>query len=364
MLTVLDTLTAAGVGFGEFLHERFSADEVNAFVKAYVKINADWATNELGKPMMPAVSEVPYRRASPSNFVTRYEIAGGQLRVIGTTTQAPGLRGVFATEFVFHADRPEIEIVLTLDKAAEPLPEAGWIALPFALENPHFRMARLGSVVDPAKDLVPGSNRHLFALDGGVAVTDPSGAGIGVCALDSPLVSLGAPGCWKYSTADFPRDATVYVNLFNNQWTTNFRLWNEGTWTTRVRLWPIAAGADNEAALVTPSLEARYPLLAAFVDAPAGAHPARARGLEVSNRGTLVTAFGANPDGPGTLLRVWELAGRTAVCDVRLPEGHRLTRVQPVDLRGRPQSEPRSLQDGAVRLPLRGFAPGSVVLEP
>ena len=57
----------------------------------------------------------------------------------------------------------------------------------------------------------------------------------------------------------------VYVNLFNNQWTTNFRFWNSGTWTYRVRLWSIAT-YEPAPDLITPSLEARYPLLAAATD--------------------------------------------------------------------------------------------------
>ena len=46
--------------------------------------------------------------------------------------------------------------------------------------------------------------------------------------MDSPLVSLDEPGCWKYSLDFVPKRPSVYVNLFNNQWTTNFRLWNQG----------------------------------------------------------------------------------------------------------------------------------------
>ena len=105
------------------------------------------------------------------------------------------------------------------------------MCLPFNIESPQFRVGRLGSIIDPSKDIVPGANRDLFAVDTGVAVFGPDGRGFGICPLDSPLVSLGGPGGWKYTTNSVSQRAAVFVNLFNNQWTTNFRLWNEGTWT-------------------------------------------------------------------------------------------------------------------------------------
>ncbi len=141
------------------------------------------------------------------------------------------------------------------------------------MPEPRFRLGRLGSIIDPVTDIVRGANRHLFGITSGVAVLDEQGRGVGFCALDSPLVSLDRPGCWLYSLDFVPRAPAVFVNLFNNQWTTNFRLWNEGTWTYRVRLWAID-GYDPDRDLTTPSWEARVPLMAAAFDGRAGDLPA------------------------------------------------------------------------------------------
>ena len=51
----------------------------------------------------------------------------------------------------------------------------------------------------------------------------------------------------------------------------------------------------------------------------AGTLPIVQKGLELSTRGVLVTAFGPNPGGPGTVLRLWECAGQGGPCEVRLP---------------------------------------------
>ena len=165
------------------------------------------------------------------------------------------------------------------------------MCLPLKVAQPQFRLGRLGSIIDPAKDLVPGTNHHLLALNSGLTIADPQGRGVGLCPLDNPLISLDTPGCWKYSAEFVPQRPYVYVNLFNNQWTTNFRFWNEGTWTARVRIWAVD-GPDCEPGLVTPTQEARSPLLAATATGAAGPLPAVQTGLDSRRKGIAVTAFG------------------------------------------------------------------------
>ena len=90
--------------------------------------------------------------------------------------------------------------------------------------------------------------------------------------------------------------------------------------------------------------------------------PPSRRGLELSRKGILVTAFGTNPDGPGTVLRLWEQAGQSGTVKVRLPEGMKVKQAQPVDLRGRPSGEPISVKNGSFKVQVGAFAPVSVVL--
>jgi hypothetical protein len=345
------------------LYERFDADQVRAFVKAYVKISADWAVNELGKPNMPPAAEVPYRAASPAGWSWRFEQTPASVTACGDAPAGNGVPHATTFRVTLYADPPYADLELTLhDKPADPWPEAGWMCLPVKAPQPQFRLGRLGSIIDPARDIVPGSNRHLLAINTGLTVTDAAGQGVGICPLDDPLVSLDTPGCWKYSRDFVPPKPDVYVNLFNNQWTTNFRLWNEGTWTSRVRLWAFDR-YNAEASLITPSLEARYPLQAAFADGPAGSLPVARNGLELSRKGVLMAAFGENPDGPGRLLRLWESAGQSGPCQVRLPSGLKAKGVRPVDLRGRPAGKPLPVKEGVFTVNLQAFAPFSGLLQ-
>ncbi|MBI5396359.1 MAG: hypothetical protein HZA91_13770, partial [Verrucomicrobia bacterium] len=119
---------------------------------------------------------------------------------------------------------------------------------------------------------------------------------------------------------------------------------------------------EPQAGLITPSLEARSPLLAAVADGPSGKLPPTQRGLELSRKGVQVTAFGANPDGDGTVLRLWELAGKSGSCHVSLPAGFDVRSVQPVNLRGEPAGAPIVVKNGAFSINLRAFAPASFVI--
>jgi hypothetical protein len=85
--------------------------------------------------------------------------------------------------------------------------------------------------------------------------------------------------------------------------------------------------------------------------------------LELSRDGIALIAFGPNPDGAGTLLRLWELAGQSGRVTVKLPPGMTAVSAQPVDLRGRSVGKPVPTRGGAFRTSLNAFAPASFVLQ-
>jgi alpha-mannosidase len=355
---------ASPQGLGQFLYERFDRDQVAAYVKAYVKINTAWATNELGKPNLPPASQEPYRAASPQH--SRVTLRRTPVGTTVTLSALPGAAIPFAvtTQWTLYQDLPCVDLTVEVaGKPADPWPEAGWICLPFKLEAPRFRVGRQNSIVDPARDIVPGANRHLMAVNSGLNLADRTGYGVGICPVDDPLVSLDTPGCWKYSMDFVPQKPVVFVNLFNNQWTTNFRLWNEGTWRSRVRLWPIH-GSDHARNLIQPAWEARLPALAAYADGPAGPLPVNTAGIELSRPGVLVTAFGPNPDGAGWVLRLWEQSGNAGSCRVRLGEPWSMAKVQPCDLRGQPAGPGFQSVNRSWTAALHSFAPASFLLMP
>ena len=348
---------------GQHLYERFSAREMQSFVDAYVKIKASWASNELGKPNMPPATEKPYQAASPTNLKIRFETSTlsmvADIRSVASSSMPFGV----ATRITLYQDIPVIDLEMTMEnKPADPWPEAGWLCLPFKVTNPRFLLGRLGSIIDPTKDIVPGANHYLMALNTGMAVLDDQGQGIGICPIDNPLVSLDEPGCWKYARQFIPKRAAVFVNLFNNQWTTNFRLWNQGTWKSRVRLWVIN-GDDPKGSMIVPSLEARYPLQCVTQNGTGGSLPSTQRGLELSSRNVMVNAFGSNPDGEGAILRLWEMAGKSGSCTIKLPPGFVATKALKVNLRGEPIGSEIPVEQGALKIDIGAFAPVTLQLK-
>jgi hypothetical protein len=348
-----------GLGLGQYLYERFDKDRVMQWCTNYVR--GGYMYPDFYKPGQPPSDQYPYQAASPKNFKLRFEETTTSVNAImeaAVTTNLPAV----TTRLILYRDQPWADLEITLhDKPFDPWPEAGWLCLPLNVTAPQYRLGRLGSIIDPAHDIIRGANRHMFGINTGLSLTDDAGRGVGFCPIDYPLVSLDTPGCWRYSLDFVPRKPVAYVNLFNNQWGTNFRMWNQGTWTSRVRLWAVEH-FDAEPAIITPSLEARYPLLAALADGPAGTLLPTRRGLELSRKGIQVTAYGTNPDGPGTVLRLWELAGKSGTVRVRLTDGTNIKQAQPVDLRGRPIGKPIAVRNGSFEVQAGAFAPVSVVL--
>jgi hypothetical protein len=103
-------------------------------------------------------------------------------------------------------------------------------------------------------------------------------------------------------------------------------------------------------------------MLTGLCNYKAGTLPSVAAGLALSRRGITVTAFGPNPDGAGTLLRLWELAGASSDCTVTLPAAMRVESAQPVDLRGRPIGKPLPVHNSKITVPIKAFAPLSLRL--
>jgi alpha-mannosidase len=235
--------------------------------------------------------------------------------------------------------------------------------LPFRIREPRFVVGRTLGVMDPAKDILRGANRHMFAVGGCVTLTGADGAGIAVCPLDHPLVSLDTPGCWKFSLDHIPKKPIVYLNLYNNQWNTNYRYWYPGTWSSRVRVWTVDKAATIHDALVR-SLEARHPLLAARAEGNGGELPAERTGLAVSRRGVTVTAFHEDcAESRGILLRVWEQAGVSGDLTLTLPARMKFTTATPVNLRGEKVQAPTTVKGGELSFKLNAYAPASFILE-
>ena len=120
------------------------------------------------------------------------------------------------------------------NKPANRAPEALWLSF-----NPHQKLrgiSKLGHIIDPA-NILPKGGKGLHATDGRVIFGD-----VIVELVDSLLVSVGRKNVYHFETGEPNVENGVFFSLFNNQWGTNFPMWNEGN--SRFRFILTAAKAE------------------------------------------------------------------------------------------------------------------------
>jgi hypothetical protein len=349
---------ASPYALGQFLHERFSNQQMADFTRAYARGGYKFARG--GLP-----GETKYAALTlPAWSLAIEKVAHADIVTL-TATDTLGLAKGMALVVTLPHEQPWVDVEWRVTKKTpDPVPEGGWLCFPLAVKQPHYTLGRLGGPIDPLQEIVPGANKDYFCLSTGLTIRGDDQSGVGICPIDSPCVSLGEPALWRYSQSFQPQKPSVFVNLYNNEWNTNFPEWQDGTWSSRVRLWP-TQGDDYGKTLTVPAWEARLPLLAAASEGPAGALPAAQGGLSVSRPGVLVTAFGADPDGvnKGTLLRVWDQSGVSGELVVNLPAGFPAASATAVDLRGEKTGAPVPIKDGKLIFELHAYSPASFILD-
>jgi len=348
---------SAEYGLGQYLNERFESLQTEDYCRAYQQ--GRWGTHlhpGMYKPGLPA--GVRYRRASGVNgsmrLVQRGETLTGILEMpsdLNSHLSATSLR------VTLHTGVAYLDIEFTIkDKARDNWPEADWLCLPFRVNSPQFRVARTLGIMDPSCDIVPGSNRHMYAVGAGLTITGNDGASLSLCPRDHPLVSLDTPGIWKFSLDFVPKKPVVFLNLYNNQWNTNYRYWYSGSWSSRVRVW----FGDQ---LTVPALETMVPLAASAGSGPRGPLPSTQSGASVSRPGVVITALKNKSKGRVTFLRLWEFAGESGKVTVQLPSGSLAHIARPVNLRGDSVGPPIAVQAGSFEFLLSCFGTASFELE-
>lgn len=349
--------TNSAFGFGQYLYERFSKQDADSYVKSYVK-RGDGA--RLGKPNLTDEPHTIAKGNKAKIIFTKNAISVTATMLFSASTDLPH---DYSVTVGLHKNSPKVELTWSIhSKPADSWPEAGWISLPLNVHHPTFKLARLGAVVDPAQDFVTGSNFDYNFLHSGMAVIDDKGNGVGIATPDAPGISLDRLGLWKYSERFIPKKPNVFVNLYNNLWSTNFTEWIEGSWSARIDVW-FTANFNNEKSIITPSEESRSPLLSTLANSNGGHLPISAAGIQLSRKGTMVTAFGKNPDGDGTVLRLWEQAGVSGNLVVTLPKGMKVSSATPVDLRGEKIGEPIEMASGEFSYYVDAYVPASFVLQ-
>jgi len=366
-------------GLGQYLNERFTYEQTLEYTTQYQQGRAvnsfgtdgDWPHPGMYKPGMISAKEVPYRSAMPRNGSLKItDKTFCQIMTINYPPDTANFLPATMLTITLQNNMPFVDMEITIkSKEKDNWPQADWFCFPFKIAQPTFTVGRTLGVMNPVSDIMDGANRDLYAVGAGVSITDADGEGVVVCPVDHPLVSLDRPGIWKFSHDFVPQRPIVYINLFNNQWNTNFRYWYAGTWSSRVRIWTFGKNLSAANAFQVPSFEARTPLLVAIAQGKGGTLPESQSGIAVSRHGVEVTAFKTdylNNDKKNkgqTLLRVWEQAGDRGNLSIILPKGKTFLKATPVNLRNEVTGNPIQLTKNKFDFNLSSYAPASFILE-
>lgn len=349
--------TKGTYGFCEYVHEKFGAAEIERYNNSYVKPGQHgWADQEMTRPVDKSL---------------KYAMQRGKVRHIKYEKNAHAVKATvfcrteagddYLLSYTLEDNSPYVKIGWSLrNKPAEPQPEAGWLAFPFKVGQPTFRLGRIGSIVNPATDFVKNTNHDYYFVNTGLAVLNHQGDGFGLNTPNAPAVSLDRPGLFRFSSDFVPKQPNVFVNLFNNQWGTNFTEWIEGGLSAQVYLWSISS-YENEKSLITPTEETRVPLMGVYWNGKAGNLPSLKSGISLSRKGILITAYGPNRDGKGDILRLWEQTGESGKCTISFPE-KTYQKAQPCNLRGEPIGEPIEIEQQQLHVEVNAYQPLSLIL--
>ena len=351
-------------GFGQYFYERFGYKQLSDWINK--SLYPQYLAHRFAFVAYDMPQDVPYSSALPENMELSVEKTAIDVRAVMTgTIPGPGQPQKISISLRLSGFEPTADLEVSWQKEPDTWPEAAWICLPFKCDDPKFRLGRLGADADPVKDMITdNANYHLWWVNNGVAVYNgESGSGIGICSPDAPLVSFGEPGEYQFDKRYEPKKPYIYLNLYNNHWRTNFPAWigNGQRMSARVRIWTFDKYI-TESSLYTPAMESCVPLLAACSKVKNGNLPVSQAGITLSRKGVALTAFGPNPDGAGTILRVWEQGGVSDKLEVILPVGAKFNTAQPVNLRGEKMGKPIKITNGIISFALKAYAPESLIL--
>ncbi len=114
------------------------------------------------------------------------------------------------------------------NKDANRIPES--LSLYFSPTSKLNTIEKMGLKICPT-DVVSNGNREMHAVSGNINFEETT-----LTTFDAPLVSIGNEGIYAFYNEVPSLDKGVWINLFNNQWGTNFKMWYDDDAVFRFRI--------------------------------------------------------------------------------------------------------------------------------
>lgn len=302
-----------GYAFGQYRYDIYGIDDVTEFIRTYTYRFYDWIVNDLGRMSYPPQEHLTF---IPDGFSIEAEQGEASASLIMNTyltdnsTMEYGNAHKISIRISLYEEEPFIDIAFKLNnKEATPFIEAGHFVFPLKLENHEVYINKLGSVVDPAKDILSDANHAVYCCENWVDVSDGEN-GIAFIPYDTPLFSIGEQAIYKYKRQHEEGSPILFFNAFNNSWGTNFPQWMGGDYVFKYRILP-HKGNWKSGDIAKIALETVTPVLIFYSTeySPAERKISVDTNLLKGLKGMEILAFKPAEDCDGLVLRLREING-------------------------------------------------------
>jgi hypothetical protein len=239
-------------------------------------------------------------------------------------SKAPGCKSLDQT-IELHGELPWMDVTNQINREDIRQPEGLYFDFPFrGLKNAAIRFNTAWAPVRLEEDLLPGACKNWFCVQDWVEISDRRQTVV-LSPMDAPLVEIGEIHP-NLRGSRLPVIERLWLNpprvlsfFMNNYWHTNYRASQPGATWFRYRLYRYD-GPSDPVKTMRRGIEAREPLRATVVAAGnKGSLPADTHSFaRVTPDHVIVTAI-APAERAGTLIRLHEIAGRTARVTLTVP---------------------------------------------
>lgn len=220
-----------------------------------------------------------------------------------------------ATEIILFDGQKKIEFVNRVGQPADHRGGRHYFAFPFAMDHPEFRYEIQNGVVNPEKDVLPGSGKEWFPVQHWAAV-DQGGVTAAIVPVDESLMSFGDIVRYQWPREFGKRKGTILS--FYSAWGEDQELTLRYVVTSGRKLPPEA--------LSKLGWEAMSPLELNFMvpqdkvgNSPRPLDPAQYSFLQVDRPGVVLLTWKRAEDEKGTIMRFVDTTGQPGTVNVSTP---------------------------------------------
>ena len=251
--------------------------------------------------------------------------------------------------YLLETGRRTLGVEWLLDKEHLTAPESVYVAFPFALGEPRFRVDLNGVPCTPDEHQLNGAVRDWYPIRRWVDVSDGE-RGVTLAPLDAPLVQLGGITTGKAAHELRPEGSALMSWALNNHWMVNFKASQGGEIPLRYRL-TTHGGACDDAAANRWAAEEAMPAIVLRDEVRRGGEASGRFAAVPDDLALEVTAKPAE-DGDGIVFRIRNLGPDAVTVPLELlaASPSAACRASPIEVDG----EPLDVAGDVVRVPVAG----------